>query len=74
MILANTIIDKIEKVKGGSITFDFDIRYLQRWINEFPQCFPKFIIKGNFQPIFNWGKMRWEIYKIGDIKINTINI
>jgi hypothetical protein len=74
MILANTIIDKIEKEKGSSITFDFDIRYLQRWCKEFPQCFPKFILKGNFEPIFNWAKMRWEIYKIGDKKIKTINI
>ena len=63
MILNETIINNIEKIKGSSIYPDYDIRYLKKWIDEYPQCFPKWMLKGNYEPIFNWELLQWEIYE-----------
>jgi hypothetical protein len=63
MILADTIIKKLDTANGSPLGFDFDIRYLSRWFKLYPQCFPKYMLAGNYQPTFNWQKMRWEIYK-----------
>jgi len=70
MILATTIQNRLLKVVESPETFcyDFDIRYLQRWVNLHPQCFPKFILKGKFEPKFIWNDkledFSWEIHKI----------
>lgn len=63
MILAETIQNRLRKVVENvqTFTYDFDIRYLQRWINQYPQCFPQFIKRGNYEAYFNSDKMRWEI-------------
>jgi len=39
---------------------DIDVRYLDRWINKYPEYFPKFIIKRNYVLIFNNEKLRYE--------------
>ena len=61
MILGITIQTRIEKELGRSIVYDFDIRYLQRWINQFPKIFPRFIHNNNYTSYYNPEKMRWEI-------------
>ncbi len=63
MILGNTIQDRLRKVVESieTFTYDFDIRYMQKWINKHPQCFPKFMLNGNYEAYFNGDKMRWEI-------------
>ena len=48
-----------KEVKG----YEIDIRYLQRWIDLFPCCFPKFMLSNLFTAVFNWELCRWEIYK-----------
>lgn len=66
MILATTIQERLKSVCESPDTFmyDFDIRYLQRWINSFPFCFPKFILSGTYESYYNADKMRWEIKKV----------
>lgn len=64
MILNETIINRLEKVKGSSIYPNYDIRYLEKWIEKYPQCFPKWMLKGNYKLIFNLELLRYEIYKI----------
>lgn len=68
MILAETIQDRLTKEVGKSIVYDFDIRYLGKWLRNYPQCFPKYMLKENFTPIFNAVKYRWEVHK-GHIKL-----
>jgi len=64
MILGTTIYDRIQKVceSPSTLMYDYDIRYLGRWMKKHPQCFPKFMLKEKFQPTYNWEKCRWEIY------------
>lgn len=45
-------------VKG----FEIDVRYLQRWVQLFPEVFPKCVVNGNFTTVFNPDKYRWEIW------------
>lgn len=65
MILGTTIQNKLKPHFKNY--FDFDIRYLDRWINNYPNLFPKFMIKGNFEAKIVWNKdftnYRWEIHK-----------
>lgn len=62
LFLWDTIYNKL--LKKGVNGFDIDIRYLQRWMNLYPCCFPKFMLSGHFRAEFNWELMRWEIYKL----------
>lgn len=74
MILATTIQYRLSKASGKCITYDFDIRYLDKWIKQFPNCFPKYILSGNFTPYFNPSKYRWEILRgKREIKFNPQN-
>lgn len=74
MILSKTIQERLSKAKGESISYIFDIRYLQRWINEFPSCFPKYVLDNNYTCYFNPDKYRWEILRgKRDIKFNPNN-
>ena len=68
MILAKTIQDRLTIEKGKSVCFDFDVRYLGKWIEKYPKIFPSYMLNGNFTPYFNPVKYRWEILK-GKIKI-----
>jgi hypothetical protein len=54
MILATTIQDRLLKVVENPKTFcyDFDIRYLERWIKLYPKCFPMFVLCGNYKTEF----------------------
>ncbi len=54
-MLLSTIQNKIEKVHG-SLSFDFDVRYLERWVRNYPNCFPKFILNGHYKTIIVWNK------------------
>lgn len=58
--LWSTIYERLLKkgVKGHEI----DIRYLDRWVNEYPSCFPKCVISNSFTAVFNQDKYRWEIW------------
>lgn len=66
LYLWDTIYNKL--LNKGVNSFDIDIRYLQRWIDLYPCCFPKFMFSKETSPsfcaIFNWELMRWEIYKL----------
>jgi hypothetical protein len=62
MILWTTILDRIEKVNTSDT--QPDIRYLERWFNNYPECFPKFMLKGKYNIHFNNVLLRYEIYKI----------
>jgi len=65
MILGTTIQDRLEKVceTPSTFRFDFDIRYLAKWIRLHPSVFPKYVLEGNYNLNFNWVKLRWEILK-----------
>lgn len=65
MILAKTIVKRLEAV-NGSLGYDFDVRYLDKWIRLYPQCFPKFILSGNFETRFVWknSDFRYELHKL----------
>jgi hypothetical protein len=60
--LWQTIYNKL--LNKGVVGHDIDIRYLQRWINLYPCCFPKFMLSNSYTAIFNWELCRWEIYKL----------
>lgn len=61
IFLWSTIYEKLllKGVKG----FEIDIRYLQRYIREFPDVFPKFMREYRYLAYFNWKLYRWEIQK-----------
>lgn len=61
--LWETIYNKIEKAHGKSICFDIDVRYLDKWLTQYPQCFPKFMLEKNFTVFFNGDLLRYEIKK-----------
>lgn len=65
MILGSSIYSKL--IAAGenpkNLRYDFDIRYLQKWIKKYPSIFPKYILSGNYFLKFDWNKTRWEIYK-----------
>lgn len=65
MILAATIQKRLEDLVDIKIlSYQFDCRYLSRWITLYPQCFPVYMRKGNFSITFNSVKLRYEINKI----------
>jgi hypothetical protein len=65
MILGTTIQNRLKPHFENY--FDFDIRYLDRWINSYPNLFPKFMKDKKFEAKFIWNKdftdFRWEIHK-----------
>lgn len=64
MILWDTILNKIEsKINDVSVTRFIDIRYLDKWINLYPECFPDFILNNKHEIIFNYEKYRYEFHK-----------
>lgn len=62
MILGTTIEKRLAVAHGKSLYPDFDIRYLQRWIRLYKNCFPVFVLRGEFESYFNVGKLRWELH------------
>ena len=60
MTLFNTILDKLKK--HTDIRF-IDVRYLSKWIRLYPECFPSYVISGNYDIRFNSNKLRHEIIK-----------
>ena len=50
-------------ISKGVKSYEIDIRYLQRWIDLYPCCFPKFMLSNFFTAIFNSELYRWEIWK-----------
>jgi hypothetical protein len=55
-------------ISKGIKSYEIDIRYLQRWIDLYPCCFPKFVLSGNFEINLVWNKdytnFRYELSKI----------
>lgn len=58
--LWETILNKL--ISLGVKSYEIDIRYLQRWVNLYPFCFPKCVISDSFTAVFNPKKYRWEIW------------
>lgn len=66
MILLTTILNKIEKeIKPEhNLRLDFDCRFLDKWVREYPQCFPKFVKENKYNISFNPNLLRYELNKI----------
>lgn len=65
MILLETIKNKLRKHIGSQELYkSFDCRYMNKWINSYPNCFPKYVKNKQHRIEFNWNKLRYEIYKI----------
>ena len=62
VFLWETIYKRLLKVSGAT-SYDIDIRYLGRWIKDYPEVFPKFMVKNNYTAYFNGATYRWEIVK-----------
>lgn len=64
--LWSTIFNRL--ISKGIKSYEIDIRYLQRWIDLFPCCFPKFVLSGNYKIDFVWNckelDFRYELSKI----------
>ena len=75
MILLETIKTRLEKYVNYDIIYkDFDCRYMDKWIRLYPDCFPKYVLNGNFTTFFNPNSYRWEILKgIHTIEFNPKN-
>jgi len=64
MILWETILNKIEFIITPDDDIRFiDIRYLDKWIRKYQQCFPKFVLINKHNIIFNSEKLRYEFHK-----------
>lgn len=50
-------------IKQGVSGYDIDVRYLGKWIKEFPNLFPIFVISGNYRIHFDWEQLKWYIYE-----------
>ena len=62
MILLDTIKNKLEKHIGYEELYkSFDCRYMQKWIDLYPNCFPEYVKNNRYTIHFNWQKMRYEI-------------
>lgn len=65
MVLINTVLKKLYKIISPEVLrFEFDCRYLNRWIREYPDYFPSFVREGNYSIVFNSLKLRYELWKI----------
>lgn len=65
MILGDTIYKRLNKIHNSkSFRYEFDIRYLSKWIKLYPDQFPNYVIDGNYELLFNSNKLRYEIYPI----------
>ena len=65
MVLWFTVLTKLENaINDKSISRFIDVRYLNKWIKEYPQCFPKFVVNNKHRIEFNTKKYRYEFHKI----------
>ena len=64
MILLSTIQKNLLKFKTHKeLRYEFDIRYLEKWVNLYPSCFPKYVINNNYKIVFNSNKLRYELHR-----------
>lgn len=63
MITDQLIYNRLVKSHGKNLRFEFDIRFLQKWIDLYPDVFPDFIKQNNYKTIFNHKKLRYEFIK-----------
>lgn len=64
MILWYSILNKLEsKISDSNVTKFIDIRYLDKWIKQYPECFPLFVRNNKHKIIFNNEKYRYEFHK-----------
>lgn len=64
MILWTTIVNKISiNLKPDDDLRFIDIRYLDKWIRKYSNCFPKFVLNNNYKIYFNPDLLRYEFYK-----------
>ena len=65
MILLTTLTKRLEKIIGNDKVYkEFDYRYLQKWIKLYPKIFPNYVKDNKYSIVFNYQKLRYEIYKI----------
>lgn len=65
MVLLTTIQKKLKGVISESqLRYEFDVRYLSKWINKYPNMFPKFVRENKYEIIFNPELYRYEFHKI----------
>jgi len=65
MVLWFTILTKLEtEINDYSVSRFIDIRYLNKWVTKYPQCFPKFVVRNQHRIEFNSKKLRYEFHKI----------
>lgn len=57
----DTILPTLLKL-GNLKYYEVDIRSLNKWIEKYPEVFPKFMREGKYVPIFNGDLLRWEIF------------
>ena len=62
MLLLDTIIKKLNS-KGVNTRLEVDARHLHKWICLYPEVFPLYVVKNNFNIIFNETLLRYEIRK-----------
>jgi len=64
MILWTTILNKLSNTLEPCDDSRFiDIRYLDKWIREYPDCFPKFVLNNEYKIIFNFNLLRYEFHR-----------
>jgi hypothetical protein len=64
MVLVDSCLDKLSKIVSKEVLrFEFDCRYLTKWVTLCPQCFPLFVRKGEYTLFFNPSKIRYELWK-----------
>jgi len=65
MVLWFTILTKLEtEINDISISRFIDVRNINKWIEKYPQCFPKFVVRKQYRIEFNAKKLRYEFHKV----------
>lgn len=64
MILLETIQKRLSRhVDSRVLRYELDCRYLDRWIREYPDVFPRFIRENRFNIVYNYKLIRYEFHK-----------
>lgn len=64
MILWTTILNKISNIIKSDDDLKFiDIRYLDKWIKKYPNCFPNYVLDNKYNIYFNPNLLRYEFHR-----------
>jgi hypothetical protein len=68
MILATTIQERLRLLvpTPETLVYDFDVRYLSRWIQAYPSVFPKYVRENKYkiEIVLLHGDYRYEIRRL----------